>query len=100
MFYRFRKSLSSDGRAWTWNPERAIGPRAWQVHVRTYVNASDGEEKYYAKLVRRCRRYKTVCNSRVVLLINKLMREKRHWENQVISLGGANYRKKCRHVRL
>jgi len=25
--------------------------------------------------------------------INKLMREKRHWENQIISLGGANYRR-------
>jgi len=23
--------------------------------------------------------------------INKLKREKRHWENQIISLGGANY---------
>ncbi|OJA20923.1 hypothetical protein AZE42_00910 [Rhizopogon vesiculosus] len=25
--------------------------------------------------------------------INKLMREKRHWENQIIALGGANYRR-------
>jgi Isy1-like splicing family len=25
--------------------------------------------------------------------INRLMREKRHWENQIISLGGANYRR-------
>ncbi|KAF8126789.1 Isy1-like splicing factor [Boletus edulis] len=25
--------------------------------------------------------------------INKLLREKRHWENQIISLGGANYRR-------
>jgi len=93
----------------------AIGARAWQVHVRAYVNASDGEEKYCAKLVGKCRRYKTVCFSRVVLSrsciltyfrtagltdyevrdlndeINKLMREKRHWENQIIALGGANY---------
>ena len=25
--------------------------------------------------------------------INKLMREKRHWENQIVALGGANYRR-------
>jgi pre-mRNA-splicing factor ISY1 len=25
--------------------------------------------------------------------INKLMREKRHWENQLVALGGANYRR-------
>ncbi|KAG9310108.1 Isy1-like splicing factor [Chiua virens] len=25
--------------------------------------------------------------------INKLLREKRHWENQIITLGGANYRR-------
>ena len=25
--------------------------------------------------------------------INRLMREKRHWENQIIALGGANYRR-------
>ncbi len=96
----------------------AIGARAWQVRVRAYVNASDGEEKYYAKLVGKCRRYKMVGNSRLVLIkghivqtflrtagltdyevrdlndeINKLMREKRHWENQIIALGGANYRR-------
>jgi hypothetical protein len=95
----------------------AIGAHAWQAHVRAYVNASDGEEKYCARSVGRCRRYKTVCLARVVLSrscvqifprtagltdyevrdlndeINKLMREKRHWENQIIALGGANYRR-------
>ncbi|EEB97840.1 hypothetical protein MPER_02754 [Moniliophthora perniciosa FA553] len=25
--------------------------------------------------------------------INKLVREKRHWENQIVALGGANYRR-------
>ena len=25
--------------------------------------------------------------------INRLLREKRHWENQIIALGGANYRR-------
>ena len=25
--------------------------------------------------------------------INKLLREKRHWENQIIALGGTNYRR-------
>jgi pre-mRNA-splicing factor ISY1 len=25
--------------------------------------------------------------------INQLMREKRHWENQIVALGGANYRR-------
>jgi pre-mRNA-splicing factor ISY1 len=25
--------------------------------------------------------------------INKLLREKHHWENQIISLGGANYKR-------
>jgi len=96
----------------------ATGAHAWQVHARACVNASDGEEKYYAKSVAKCRRYKTVCLpgvalsrsfAQILLLhtagltdyevrdlndeINKLMREKRHWENQIIALGGANYRR-------
>ncbi len=25
--------------------------------------------------------------------INKLMREKRHWENQIIAMGGVNFRR-------
>jgi pre-mRNA-splicing factor ISY1 len=25
--------------------------------------------------------------------INKLLREKNHWENQIIALGGANYKR-------
>ena len=25
--------------------------------------------------------------------INKIMREERHWENQIVALGGANYRR-------
>lgn len=25
--------------------------------------------------------------------INKILREKRHWENQIVALGGANYRR-------
>lgn len=25
--------------------------------------------------------------------INKLLREKHHWENQIIALGGANYKR-------
>jgi hypothetical protein len=111
MLYRFRYRLQSLDLE-----PGAIGARAWQVRVRAYVNASDGE-KYYAKLVGRCRGYKTVCNSRLVLSgsciltflhaagltdyedrdlndeINKLMREKRHWENRIIYLGGANYRR-------
>jgi hypothetical protein len=93
-----------------------IGAHAWQAHVRAYVNASDGEVKYYVKSVGKCRRYKTVCpscspvNTNIQILlctagltdyevrdlndeINKLMREKRHWENQIIALGGANYRR-------
>jgi hypothetical protein len=95
----------------------AIGAHAWQARARACVNASDGEEKYCAKSVGKCRRYKTVCDSLVVLVkgicsgllraagltdyevrdlndeINKLLREKRHWENQIIALGGANYRR-------
>lgn len=95
----------------------AIGARAWQVRVKSYVHASDGEEKYYAKLVGRYQRYKTVCNSRVILSrsriltflradgltdyevrdlndeINRLMRENCHWENRIIVWGGANHRK-------
>jgi hypothetical protein len=94
-----------------------IGAHAWQVHVRACANASGGEEKYCAKLVGKCRRYKTVSESCLVLVevvcsgilhtagltdyevrdlndeINKLLREKRHWENQIIALGGANYRR-------
>ena len=95
----------------------ATGAHAWQVRARVCVNASDGEEKYCAKLVGKCPRYKTVCNYRLVHIelkcscllrtagltdyevrdlndeINKLLREKRHWENQIIALGGANYRR-------
>jgi len=42
-----------------------IGVHAWQAHVRAYVNASDGEEKY-AKSVGKCRRY---CTRRFVFLV-------------------------------
>ena len=45
----------------------AIGAHAWQVHVKAYVNASDGEVKSYVKSVGKFRRYKMVCSSRVVL---------------------------------
>lgn len=95
----------------------AIGAHAWQAHVRACANASDGEEKYCAKSVEKCRRYKIVSESCLLLVevvcsgilhtagltdyevrdlndeINKLLREKRHWENQIIALGGANYRR-------
>jgi hypothetical protein len=50
MRYRFREALAAELDL----EPRAIGARAWQVRVRVYVNASDFEEKYYAKLVGRC----------------------------------------------
>ena len=43
-----------------------IGVHAWQAHVRAYVNASDGEEKYYAKSVGKCRGY---CTRRFAFLV-------------------------------
>jgi pre-mRNA-splicing factor ISY1 len=112
MLYRFREAQAAELGLGTRSDRR---PRMASV-CRAYVNASDGEEKYFS-LVGRCRRYKTVCNSRVVLSrsciltflraagptdyevwdlnddINKFMREMRHWENQIISLGGANHRR-------
>ncbi|KAM6501501.1 Isy1-like splicing factor [Amanita muscaria] len=38
---------------------------------------------------------KSIKNTRLDLNdeINKLLREKRHWENQIVALGGANYRR-------
>jgi Isy1-like splicing family len=94
----------------------AIDAHAWQVRARACENVSDGEEKYYARSVGKCRKFRMVCDrfvlvSKVILRspctagltdyevrdlndeINKLMREKRHWENQIIALGGANYRR-------
>ena len=44
-----------------------IGAHAWQADARIYVNVNDGEAKFYVKSVGKCRRYKTVCLSRVVL---------------------------------
>lgn len=97
-----------------------IGARVRQMCVRAYVNASNGE-KCYAKLVGRCRRYKTVCNSRLVLSrscsltflaagltdyedqdrndeINKLMRKLSLKEPDHL-FGWCKLSKKCRHVR-
>lgn len=93
-----------------------IGAHAWQVRARACANVSDGEERSYAKSVEKCRRSKTVRVPHSLAQthelspphtagltdyevrdlndeINKLMREKRHWENQIIALGGANYRR-------
>ena len=44
----------------------AIGAHAWQAHVKACVIANDGEERFCAKLVGKCPRYKIVCNSRLV----------------------------------
>src|SRR6267142_2810733 len=94
----------------------AIGAHAWRAHVRACASASGGEERFCAKSVGKCRRYKMVCTPAVLVEIcrphfpptagltdyevrdindeiNKLLREKRHWENQIIALGGANYRR-------
>jgi hypothetical protein len=93
----------------------ATGDRAWRARARACANASDGEERFCARSVGRFRRYKIVrfplSSSRVGSKlpstagltdyevrdlndeINRLMREKRHWENQIIALGGANYRR-------
>lgn len=98
-----------------------LGPGAtdahvWQALVRAYANASGGEERSCAKSVGKCRRSKMVRIPTVLVEIqcscfpatagltdyevrdlndeiNKLLREKRHWENQIIALGGANYRR-------
>ncbi|KAF8175239.1 Isy1-like splicing family-domain-containing protein [Mycena galopus ATCC 62051] len=32
--------------------------------------------------------------------INKQMREKRHWENQIVALGGTNYRRNVAMLRM
>ena len=97
----------------------AIGDHAWLVHARVCVNASDGEEKFCARLVERCPKSKMVRQPERSLVycahappwtrhtagltdyeirdlndeINRLLREKRHWENQIVALGGANYRR-------
>jgi hypothetical protein len=91
------------------------------AHAKAYVTAKGGVARFCARLVEKCRRSKTVrCyflslnpifflkySHALAFLaglsdyeirdlndeINKLMREKRHWENQIIALGGANYRR-------
>jgi hypothetical protein len=77
------------------------------------VNA--GGERYCGRSAGKCPRYKTVrllfyiCYYKSANVseaglsdyevrdlndeINKLIREKRHWENQIVALGGANYRR-------
>lgn len=89
--------------------------RAWQVRARVYATASDGVERSCVKSAGKYPRFRMVSMfvSLALLLaqaasvagltdyevrdlndeINKLMREKRHWENQIIALGGANYRR-------
>ena len=39
----------------------AIGDRAWQARARACANVSGGEEKFCARSVGKCRRYKIVC---------------------------------------
>lgn len=107
------KPLSSGwGRAVT-------GGRVWRARARAYVNVSDGEERSSAKSVGRYRKSKIVRLPYFPLYplsdypsyirhaagltdyevrdlndeINRLLREKRHWENQIVALGGANYRR-------
>ena len=86
----------------------------WPAHVKACVNANAGEAKSSARSAERCPRSRTVrplsftrvhpAEHDVAGLtdyevrdvnddINKLLREKRHWENQIIALGGANYRR-------
>ena len=116
-----RRSLCSTGSVKPRPQNLVLGPGAtdahvWQALVRAYANASGGEEKFCAKSVGKCRRYKMVRIPAVLVEIhrscflatagltdyevrdlndeiNKLLREKRHWENQIIALGGANYRR-------
>ena len=87
---------------------------AWRARARTCASVSDGAERFSEKSAERSPRFKTVrfekpARTRVSLLaeagltdyeirdlndeINKLIREKRHWENQLVALGGANYRR-------
>ena len=116
-----RRSLCSTASVKPRLQSLVLGPGAtdahvWQAPVRAYANASGGEERSCAKSVGKCRRYKMVRIPAVMVEIqcscfpatagltdyevrdlndeiNKLLREKRHWENQIIALGGANYRR-------
>lgn len=102
-------------RSWALAPVLTSDPR-WPAHARVSENVSAGEEKSYEKSAERYPRSKIVCTvvpelsspiPHMLLAagltdyevrdlndeINKLLREKRHWENQIIALGGANYRR-------
>jgi len=84
------------------------------VPAKACARVKDGEEKFLEKLVGRYPKYKIVRPSNILQHlanftfkaglsdyevrdvndeINKLLREKRHWENQIVALGGANYRR-------
>ena len=88
----------------------------WLAPAKVCANARDGGVKFYGRSVERCQKSKTVsASSRFAYFavltdispagltdyevrdlndeINKLLREKRHWENQIVALGGANYRR-------
>lgn len=93
----------------------ATADHAWRVPARACETANAGGERFCARSAARCRKSRTVSahDNRVHTLteracvagltdyevrdlndeINKLMREKRHWENQIVALGGANYRR-------
>jgi hypothetical protein len=71
------------------------------------VNVNDGEVRNQSESVEDTRRYVSLVLSCQICTagltdyevrdlnddINKLIREKCHWENQIITLGGANYRR-------
>ena len=108
---RKRQSLGSE--------RGAIEDPKWRAHARVCGSVSDGEERYCARLVERCPKSKMVRQPERSLVycahappwtrhtagltdyeirdlndeINRLLREKRHWENQIVALGGANYRR-------
>jgi pre-mRNA-splicing factor ISY1 len=86
----------------------------WPVPVKAYESLKDGEGTFLEKLVGRYPKYRMVRQSSRFVQhlaqylqaglsdyevrdlndeINKLLREKRHWENQIVALGGANYKR-------
>lgn len=100
-----------------------IEDRIWHQNVPRFQSVKNGVWKSFEKYQRKLHRYKTVCNhthspsiERFYFIfdlfclrfaaglgefrirdlndeINKLLREKRHWENQISALGGPHYRR-------
>ena len=115
MLYRFREAQAAELGLGTRSDRRPKMASA----CKSLRECERWRERYCARVVERCPKSKMVRQPERSLVycahappwtrhtagltdyeirdlndeINRLLREKRHWENQIVALGGANYRR-------